>query len=210
MNLNYLKLTLCTFTIALLSHILPARSQVQIPREGNSVFSSPSEIYIQEDDNYLNVNPEATNLNQDCDILNSILQRSQTSLNNLCFPQQQQQIQPGVMGVNLNIQETTVSLDAVELKQPYLLKITISDINTELIAGEIKLDNRVIKSLNNSHIEINLSPLLSTGIHKVEISGKYRPANSTVKVELLGSQTQVSQETSGSGTINQILIINVR
>lgn len=206
MKLNYLILIVCTCTLTLCS-ILPARSQIQVQRDGNSILIDSEEIYIQEDDDS-DINTGITNVNQNCQMLHSIRQRNQTILNNFCIPQQP--INQGVMGVNLNIQETTVSLDAGDLKQPYILRVRIANANPRLITGEIKLNNRVIKSLSNNQIEINLSPLLSIGTHKVEISGKYNPANSAVKVELLGGQTQVTQETSGSGTINQILIINVR
>lgn len=207
MKFNSLILIVCTCTLTLCS-ILSARSQIQVQRDGNSIFIDSEEIYIQEEDDNPDINTGITNVNQTCQMLHSIRQRNQTILNNFCIPQQP--INQGVMGVNLNIQETTVSLDAVDLKQPYILRVSIANANPRLIAGEIKLNNRVIKSLSNNQIEINLSPLLSIGMHKVEISGKYNPANSQVKVELLGGQTQVTQETSGSGTINQILIINVR
>ena len=110
--------------------------------------------------------------------------------------------------VQEQIQETIISLNASELKQPHILSITPLTGTTQL-TGQIKLDGRVIENLRNNKIEINLSPYLTTGRHEIEISGNYTPGNSSVKVEFTGPSTQVNQQTSGSGKLVQTLIIDV-
>ena len=106
------------------------------------------------------------------------------------------------------IQETEISLNASDLKQPHILRITTLTSATKL-TGQIKLDGKVIKTLRNNKTQINLSPHLTKGRHKIKISGRYTPANSSVKVEFTGPSTQVNQQTSGSGDMGQTLIIDV-
>ncbi len=114
-----------------------------------------------------------------------------------------------LFGLNQSIQQTTVTLDATALRQPHILTVATPNVTAEL-TGDIKLDGKVIQTLNKHSTQINLSPFLAKGRHRVAISGNYYPANSLVKVEFIGLNTQVVQNISGSGQINQILVIDVR
>jgi hypothetical protein len=106
-----------------------------------------------------------------------------------------------------SIQESTISLSSVNLKEPQTLKISSS--GTKL-KGEISINGKVVQSLDKNQSEINLSPYLSTGKQKVEIKANYTPASADVSVEMSGSGSNISQQTSGNGTLNYILNLTVQ
>ncbi|RAM52061.1 MAG: hypothetical protein C6Y22_08505 [Hapalosiphonaceae cyanobacterium JJU2] len=103
-------------------------------------------------------------------------------------------------------QTSSVNLSATELRQPHILRINT---NGSQLNGDIILDGKVVKRLNGSQTEINLSPLLSPGEHVVEISGGYAPASSGITVELSGPGITSSQQTSGNGVLNYTLNLSV-
>lgn len=105
-------------------------------------------------------------------------------------------------------QETTISINLEDLRQPHFLKIRGATKGTQL-NGQIKLDGEWLQSIKNNHTQINLSPKLTKGRHIISIAGEYSPTNSSVLIEFSGTNTQVSQQTGGSGYINQTLIIEV-
>lgn len=109
--------------------------------------------------------------------------------------------------VNRQIQETTISLETEALRHPHFLSISTSSTKTKL-TGQIKLDGKSIWTFNNS-TKIDLSPYLDRGIHKIDISGRYLPTDDSIRVELIGPDTQISQQTSGSGAIAQTLILEI-
>lgn len=73
-------------------------------------------------------------------------------------------------------QHSSLSLNAVNLRQPHLLKINSS---ATQLTGEITVNGKVVKRFSHSREEINLSPLLSVGEQKVQISARYAPASSS-------------------------------
>lgn len=105
-------------------------------------------------------------------------------------------------------QTTAVSVKANALNLPHILSIKTTD-NTQ-IDGEVTVDGVVIKKLQGSQISFNLSPELAKGSKKVEISGTYKPASSSVKIEFSSPSTNVTQQMSGNGRLNQTLVITVR
>lgn len=104
-------------------------------------------------------------------------------------------------------QRGKVSLSAVNLSQPHMLKIETS---AAQLNGKIIVNGKVVKNLNNKTTEIDLSPYLSVGEHKVEISANYAPAISSIKVELNAPNSNVTQQTSGNGILNYQLDVSVR
>ena len=105
-------------------------------------------------------------------------------------------------------QTTGISVNSNALKSPHILSIKTTD-NTQM-DGEVTVDGVVIKKLQGSQISFNLSPYLEKQIKKVEISGTYKPASSSVKIEFSGPNTNVTQQMSGNGKLNQTLVITVR
>lgn len=104
-------------------------------------------------------------------------------------------------------QRGKVSLSSAKLSQPHILKIETSatDLN-----GKIIVNGKVVKDLSNQRTEIDLSPYLSVGQHKVEISANYAPKKSLIKVQFNGPNNNITQQTSGNGILNYQLDILVR
>ncbi|MEA5572515.1 hypothetical protein [Calothrix sp. UHCC 0171] len=106
-----------------------------------------------------------------------------------------------------SIQESTISVNSENLQQPQTLKINSS--GTEF-KGEILINGKVIKRLDRNQSEINLSPYLSTGQQKIEIKANYKPASANVNVDIVSSGSNISQQTSGNGTLNYTLNLTVQ
>lgn len=103
-------------------------------------------------------------------------------------------------------QTTVVSLDRTDLRSPHVLKIS-APVGTNL-SGKIAVNGRVINQFSQG-VSINLSPYLSKGDLTVEITGRYTPVQSSVRVNFSGSETQVNQQSSGTGVLRQTLVFDV-
>lgn len=107
---------------------------------------------------------------------------------------------------NNSYQQAAINIDSQNLELPYILRINIS--GTQLI-GHIKVNGKVIKQLNLNNHQFNLSPYLSIDQNTIEILAQYNPPSSAVEIELLGCDTRVVQQTSGSGVLNYTLTVMV-
>lgn len=104
--------------------------------------------------------------------------------------------------------EIVISVDSANTRQPHILKINPPrDIH---LIGEITINDKVVKEFKNEGAILNLSRFLSLGRQTIKISGNYKPVASSIKIEFSGPGTQVSQQTGGSGKLNQTLIVNVQ
>ncbi|HBE19984.1 MAG TPA: hypothetical protein DEG17_02465 [Cyanobacteria bacterium UBA11149] len=217
--MNIKRLALAITCTAILAVAIPVMAQMSIQMDENSirvegrrssVESGKDGIIIESDTPFPNGNPNYQN---------SIQRTSQPNSNQRTIRRDvdSARIQENIRANNLTdsaqspqeLQQSTISLNLSDLKQPQILQITTPRSTTEL-SGQIKIDGKAIQTLSNKGTEINLSPYLTRGRHIVEISGNYSPSSSSVKVEFTGTNTQNTQQTEGSGEINQILIINVR
>lgn len=104
--------------------------------------------------------------------------------------------------------QDTVSFTSTAKQQPYILSVTAN--TPTQVTGQILVNGVVVHELQKNNTSINLSPLLSKGKQKIEISGSYKPASSSVFIKLSGPGTEVTQQTGGSGRLTQTLIIDVR
>ncbi len=102
----------------------------------------------------------------------------------------------------------TVSFSSTAKQQPYILSVAAN--TPTQVTGQILVNGVVVQEMQNNNTSINLSPLLSKGQQKIEISGTYKPASSSVFVKLSGPGTEVTQQTGGNGRLMQTLIIDVR
>lgn len=78
------------------------------------------------------------------------------------------------------------------------------------ITGEIWVDGVLVKTIRGNGTSLPLSPYLYRGKNTIEITGYYTPADSTIHVEVSGYSNTITHETSGSGTLQQTLILDVR
>jgi hypothetical protein len=113
------------------------------------------------------------------------------------------------IAISQQTQETTINLNANELKQPQTLSISSSQTLTQM-TGDIKVNGKSIKKLSRNATQINLAPSLKLGKNIVVISGRYSPAHTSVKFEFVTPNNHVSQQVAGSGYINQVLVIKVQ
>ncbi len=107
-----------------------------------------------------------------------------------------------------SIQSSSINLNISELNQPLFLKI--QGLNGANIQGQVKLNGQVINTLQGTNTQVNLSNYLGLGNHQITIQGNYYPSQGSVLIELKGNQTQVTQQTSGNGLLNQQLNMEVR
>ena len=110
--------------------------------------------------------------------------------------------------------QSNVNLNSVNLRLPYIL--SINAYGTQL-TGQVTVDGEVIKRLESSSgrpwrafsERINLSPYLSMGTNQVEILANYSPGSSPIRVEFVGPDTKIAQQTSGSGILRHTMTIIV-
>ena len=107
---------------------------------------------------------------------------------------------------NSSYQQAAINIDSHNLSLPYLLRVNLE--GTQL-TGYVKVDGKVIKQLNLNNHQFNISPYLSLDKNTIEILAEYDPPSSVVEIELLGCDTRVVQQTSGSGVLNYTLIVTV-
>ncbi|MBW4538413.1 MAG: hypothetical protein KME43_04615 [Myxacorys chilensis ATA2-1-KO14] len=105
-----------------------------------------------------------------------------------------------------SVQRSSITLSAVALKQPCQLTILAPGAT---LTGQVKVDGKTIRVLKGS-TSFNLSPYLSKGVKTVEISGHSSSTNTPIQVKLSAVGTQVTQQTSGNGKLNYLLVITVR
>jgi hypothetical protein len=103
-------------------------------------------------------------------------------------------------------QETTINLTENDLKENLLLKINTAN----NFSGNIKLNGKNIKKIEGNSAEISLLKLLKKGKNILEINGIQKSNGANLQVELIGANTEIYQESGGSGDIQHILVIYVR
>ena len=107
---------------------------------------------------------------------------------------------------NASYQQATVNVDSKNLGLPYILSVKI--LGTQL-TGQVKVNGKVIKELNSNNNEFNLSPYLLLSKNTIEILAPCSPNLSFIEVELLGPDTKVVQQASGTGALRHTLIVIV-
>ncbi len=144
----------------------------------------------------------------DSDSINTNSQDDSDMRDSGTFISQQQSSQSSQSsGSSYQKSSSSVSLRAVDIRQPHILKIDNS--GTKFV-GKVTIDGKAVKKLDSKTSEINLSPYLSVGEHKVEISGRYSPASSSIKMELKGPGTNVTQQSSGNGVVSHSITVTVQ
>jgi hypothetical protein len=115
----------------------------------------------------------------------------------------------GASTVNQQIQKTAIRLSRAELKKPLMLRIGSAQ-SLMRATGDISVNGKLLKKLSRTATQIDLAPYLKSGKNIVAVSGQYSPANAAIDIEFVSSNSHVSQKMAGSGTINQILAIDVQ
>ncbi len=113
-----------------------------------------------------------------------------------------------VVASSYQVQETSMSLPAEDLHDPFTLTIKSAS-SAASLTGTIKLNGKVLRSLDANTTEINLSEHLSQGKHKIEVEGRYSPDSSAVEVSLRSRSSETVQEMGGSGQLNQVIHLSI-
>ncbi len=115
----------------------------------------------------------------------------------------------GASTISRQTQKTAISLSVAELKKPLMLKVGSAQLLTQAI-GEIRVNGQLLKKLSRTATQIDLAPKLKFGKNIVSVSGQYKPISAAIDIELISSDNHVSQKMAGSGTIDQILAIEIQ
>ena len=107
---------------------------------------------------------------------------------------------------NNSSQRAFVNLDSENLKRPYIVSVNTS---AKELTGTVTAQGKVIKQLNSDRTQFNLSPYLSVGKNTIEILAQYSPSSSEIEVKLVGLDTEVVQQTRGSGVLTYTLTVMV-
>jgi hypothetical protein len=97
-------------------------------------------------------------------------------------------------------QETQITIDASRLDEPHNLIVRIN--GATQVSGHISVNGVVIHQLIVPEVNLDLSPYLSSGPQTVAVSATYRPGSSAVQVTFTAPNSNVVQQTSGSGLLN--------
>jgi hypothetical protein len=110
------------------------------------------------------------------------------------------------------VQSTSVSIDRADLAQPYILRVQglANDAPIRLQRVEVKVNGKVVRSIANSSLVLNLAPMLKSGRNEVEISGSSPRTEDTIVVSFSGKNTNVTQQFAGTGILKQILAIDIQ
>jgi hypothetical protein len=112
---------------------------------------------------------------------------------------------------NQGVQTTAVSIDRADLSQPHILRVqgSINNSPIQMKQVDVKINGQLVKSIANNSLELNLAPLMQTGTYEIEISATSPRSEDTILVSLNSPNTNVTQQSSGSGSIKQKLIIKL-
>jgi hypothetical protein len=181
------------------SHSNQSNSSVVIQTDGGSSHNShsnqsTSSVVVQTDDD------EDENIQNSSVVISSgsssDMNRSRTFTS-----------QHSSSGDSFAYQKSSLTLSAANLSKPHILSINTSGAQ---MTGEITVNGKVVKQISNDkNVNIDLSRYLSVGEQKVEISARYNPPSSSVKVELSGPGTNVTQQNSGNGALNYSIDVSV-
>jgi hypothetical protein len=104
-------------------------------------------------------------------------------------------------------QSTRITVDSRNLSRSHYLKVITSGQN---LTGTITVNKRQRSKLTPPETALDLAPYLTKGTNVIEIYGDYSPNNASITLQFFGAGNSVSQQSSGSGTLNHQLIIDVR
>jgi hypothetical protein len=109
-------------------------------------------------------------------------------------------------------QSSTVSLDRSDLRQPHILWVQgeMNNAPIKMKRVEVKINGKVVKTITNGYLELNLAPMMTAGRYEVDISAISPRPDNTILLNFIGTHTQVKQQSSGSGKIDRKLIINIQ
>lgn len=107
---------------------------------------------------------------------------------------------------------TTISLNRADLRQPHILQVygTLENTRVPIQRVEVRMNGKVIKTIANGSLKMNLAPLMQVGRYQLKISGFVTKPNTAISLNFTSANVNVNQQSSGTGKIDRELIIDVR
>ncbi len=107
---------------------------------------------------------------------------------------------------------TSVSFNRADLRKPHVLRVygMLDNTLVPMDRVEVKLNGKVVKTIANGSLELDLAPLMTAGRYEVDVSGTSPKSDATISLNFTGTHVNVSQQSSGTGKIDRKLIIEVR
>jgi hypothetical protein len=105
-----------------------------------------------------------------------------------------------------------ISFNRADLRKPHILRVygMLDNNLVPLERVEVKMNGKVLKTIANGSLEIDLAPLMKAGRYEVNISGKSEKMDTAISLYFVGKNVNINQQSSGTGKIDRELIINVR
>jgi hypothetical protein len=104
---------------------------------------------------------------------------------------------------------TAIAIPRNDLRYAHNLQLQALNANRPVLLKNMRVEIRGRKITMPASGKINLAPYLSTGRNVVNISAVAPTTQSTISLELKGKNSQISQQTMGSGTLSMQLTIDV-
>jgi hypothetical protein len=107
---------------------------------------------------------------------------------------------------------SSISFNRADLRKPHILRV-YGMLDNELVPMErvdVQMNGKVVKTIANGSLEIDLAPMMKAGRYDVKISGKSERVDTAISLYFVGKNVNINQQSSGTGKIDRQLIINVR
>jgi hypothetical protein len=105
-----------------------------------------------------------------------------------------------------------VGFDRADLSTPHILRV-YGMLNNKLVPlerVEVKMNGKVVRSIANGSLEMDLAPMMKAGRYQVNVSGKSEKLDTAISLYFVGKNVNVNQQSAGTGKIDRQLIINIR
>jgi hypothetical protein len=105
-----------------------------------------------------------------------------------------------------------ISFNRADLSKPHILRVygMLDNKLVPLERVEVKMNGKVVKSIANGSLEIDLAPLLKASSYVVNISAKAEQMDTAISLYFVGKNVNVNQQSAGTGKIDRQLILNIR
>jgi hypothetical protein len=107
---------------------------------------------------------------------------------------------------------STISFNRVDLRKPHILRVygMLDNQLVPLERVEVKINGKVVKTIANGSLELDLAPLMKAGRYDVKVAGKSKQIDTAISLLFVGKNVNINQQSSGTGKIDRQLIINIR
>jgi hypothetical protein len=107
---------------------------------------------------------------------------------------------------------STISFNRADLSKPQILRVygMLDNSLVPLERVEVKINGKIIKTIAGGSLEMNLAPMMTAGRYEINVSGKSAKLDTAISLYFIGTHVKVDRKSSGTGKIEQKLIINVR